>query len=101
MDDTSKHSMSAARAFADAGAEIGMETVKSRRWIFLAAAVVIGVGFPAIGIGLLTMQSDLEPKLFGLAFAVVGVLGSLAALNSYRKLGRFVDLYEQKLTSVD
>lgn len=85
------------QALLDAGAEISMETLKARRWIFLAAAVVIGIGFPAIGIAYAVYQSGFESILFGGVFTTAGVLGSLGALNAYRKAGQFAELYEEKL----
>lgn len=89
------------QAFLDAGAEVGMETLKARRWIFLAAAVVIGIGFPAIGISAALLQNGLPPKLFGVAFTIAGVLGYLAMISAYRKARQFVGRYEEKLASSD
>lgn len=86
----------APEAFAAAGAEITVEALRARRWMFPVFGAVFGLGFPIIGIAVMAYHASLETTLFGLALIAAGVFAGRAMLDVHRRVNAFLAAYDEK-----
>ncbi|MEM8985174.1 MAG: hypothetical protein AAGC95_00485 [Pseudomonadota bacterium] len=90
-------SQSAYEALRETAAEMSVQTMSDRRWMFLFFAALFGIGFPVIAISLFVKQSDISFHLFGLVIGAAGLFFGYLMVNAYRKSGKFIDAYEEKV----
>lgn len=98
---TDPKSRAAYEAFTEAGAEMSIKMMKSRRWLVIALPLLIGTAFLASGIGLVTQQSDSVIRWAGCGFAAIGIIIYILGYKSYKKLCGFIQLYDDKLADSD
>ena len=91
-----RHSSHAAQRLADAGAEIAVDTIRSRRWLFVVLAVVFGVGFPAVGIWTALGMGDSIAIAFGTGMTLFGVFLALKMISGFRKNTALVEQYDER-----
>ena len=90
-------SMSAREAMLETGAEVAVDLIDQRRWLFLAIGLAFAIVTVVGGIWYSIYQSGPVATIVGIAAPVIGLIIFGLSIRSYFDLGSFVKRFRKRV----